>query len=156
MWKPYLLAVLALACTMASTSFANPESNCALKEVMPVGKVRHIYVRADGGLFVEVHSMNKVRDEELWAEVEFAEKLSSGNDTEFVRLPDSRAVQTGDIVEAKVIEYNELDPSPIAPESHVTKIVAKHDSVAAMAFELKLAAKSHNFQRLALSFLSDN
>ena len=150
MRKSYLLAILALTCSMASTSFANPESSYVSKGLIPVGKVRHIYVRADAGMFVEVRSMKKVHDEELWADVEFAETLSNGNDMEFMRLPESKTVQNGDIVEAEVIAYNELDPSPIAPESHVTKVVAKHDSFASMAFDLKLAAKSRKPQRIAL------
>lgn len=146
----YLAILFAVSFGVAGTGFADHEMASGSKKMEPVGKVQRIYIREDGDLFIQVSSRKKASEQELWADVRFAELLTNGRDTEFVRLPDEGTVRQGDLVEAKVIEYNELDPSPIAPESHVTKIVAKRDSVAAMAFELKLLAKTHDLKRVAL------
>ncbi len=143
MRKISLFTLCAVVCGISGNGYAGYETAFEEKNIEPVGRVEKIYVRVDGDVYVEQSAVRREPSQELWADVQFVEKTATGHEMEFVRLPEITKVRAGDIVEAKVFEYNELDPSPIMPENHVTKLVAKRNSFMAMAFDLKLQAKSN-------------
>lgn len=101
-----------------------------------VGKVEKIYIRQSNNFFIEKSLVRKPSNNEQWTEVRFATALADGRRSEIVRLPESATVEPGDLVSARLAAKRDLVRGLIPEVSRMVAVVAKHDTLAAMAFDL--------------------
>jgi hypothetical protein len=107
-----------------------------------LGKVHTIYVRVSDNLFFERKLVRPAPAQELWADVRPAQDSGKAN---LYKLPQDVKVEPADVVATR--EGDNPLVAPLIPEvSRVTHIVAKHDTIRAIAFGLP-ASKSvvHRF-----------
>ncbi len=101
-----------------------------------VGKVEKFYVRESNNFYIEKSLVRKPRDAEEWTEVRFAAPLADGRRSEIVRLPESAKVERGDLVSTQLADKRDFVRGLIPDVSRVVSLVAKHDTLAAMMFDL--------------------
>jgi hypothetical protein len=101
-----------------------------------VGKVVNIYVRESTNFYIETGLLRHAAGKQHWTEVRFAAPLADGRTSELVRLPDARAVERGDIVRAQLVDSRPFVPGLIPEVNRMVALVAKHDTIAAMMFDL--------------------
>ena len=100
-----------------------------------IGKVETVYVREARGLYFEKKLVRRAEGKELWAEIRLPQPSSGGSSSELARLPADVAIETGDLVETRIVE-----PMPqnraLLEVNQVIKVVAKHDTLPALLFGL--------------------
>jgi hypothetical protein len=102
-----------------------------------VGKVVKIYIREANNFFIETSLVRSSGNREHWTEVRFAAPLADGRKTELVRLPESTKVERGDLVSAQLAEKRDFIPGLIPEVNRMVALVAKHDTLAAMLFDMQ-------------------
>lgn len=115
-----------------------------------IGKVETVYVREGRGVYFEKKLMRRTEGRELWADVRLPRPASGAASSELARLPANAAIETGDLVETKIV-----DPMPQNRElfavNQVLKVVAKHDTLPAMLFGLSEPSPARDFPAEALA-----
>jgi hypothetical protein len=101
-----------------------------------IGKVEKLYVRQSNNFFIEKSLVRKPSSSEQWTEVRFAAPLADGRKSEIVRLPESAVVEPGDLVSTQLVAQRERVRGLIPDVNRMVAVVAKHDTLAAMAFDL--------------------
>jgi hypothetical protein len=124
-----LIAALLMAAAMPA--FAENPDGAAL-----VGKVVKIYIREANNFFIETSLVRKSAGKQYWTEVRFASPLADGRISEIVRLPDAASVERGDLVSTQLAEKRDFVRGLIPEVSRMVALVAKHDTLAAMMFDL--------------------
>ena len=101
-----------------------------------VGKVVKFYIRESNNFFIETSLLRNSGSREQWTEVRFASPLADGRMTELVRMPDNAKVERGDLVSAQLHSNRDLVPGLIPEVNRMVALVAKHDTLQAMMFDL--------------------
>lgn len=101
-----------------------------------IGKVENVYVRQSNNFYIEKTLVRRPANNEQWTEVRFAAPLADGRKSEIVRLPDATTVERGDLVSAQLAEKRDFVRGLIPEVSRMVSLVAKHDTLAAMMFDL--------------------
>jgi hypothetical protein len=102
-----------------------------------VGKVVRIYVREANNFFIETNLVRNAGGREHWTEVRFAAPLADGRQSELLRLPEATSVERGDLVSAQLAEKRAFIPGLIPEVNRMVALVAKHDTLAAMLFDMQ-------------------
>jgi hypothetical protein len=101
-----------------------------------IGKVERHYVRESPNFFIEKRLVRKPRNDEQWTEVRFAAPLADGRKSEIVRLPQTASVERGDLISTQIVDKRDAMPGLIPEENRMISLVAKHDTLAAIMFDL--------------------
>ena len=127
----HFVAVLPLA-LLAAPGLAQ-QDNAGNKN--QIGKVGTVYVREARGLYIEKNLMRRTEGKELWAEVRLPQSSGSSSSSELAKLPQDVAVETGDVVETRLVEpvYGDVAQLEV---NRVIRVVAKHDTLPAMLLGL--------------------
>jgi hypothetical protein len=99
-----------------------------------VSKVAAVYVRESRGLYIEKKLLRTSGTKELWVHVRLATALPGEAAGELFQVPPEITIEVGDLVTTR-----SGDPTPrqmnLLPEvNRVTRVVAGHDSLMAIAF----------------------
>mgnify|MGYP001474701547 CR=1 FL=1 len=100
-----------------------------------IGKVQSVYVREARGLYIEKSLIRRPEGRELWAEVRVAQPASGGVASELAKLPAHVTVDTGDVVETRLVEPVHGDVAQLEV-NRVIRVVAKFDTLPAMLLGL--------------------
>jgi hypothetical protein len=101
-----------------------------------VSKVAAVYVREARGLYYEKALLRRAEDKALWVEVRFADALTGGVKSELFLVPAGVAIERGDLVVTRAGDESPRNLNLLPDVSRVTRLVAKHDTLMAMAFGL--------------------
>ena len=122
-----LLAALAAAPGLAENTDAGAVT----------GKVVNIYVRDANNFYIEAGLVHDKAGKQQWTEVRFAAPLADGRTSEMVRMPDATIVERGDLVSTRLVEKRDSLPGLIPAVNRMVALVAKHDTLAAMLFDMQ-------------------
>jgi hypothetical protein len=93
-----------------------------------------VYVREAKGLYIEKKLLRKIEHKELWVDVRFATALPGDPKSELFQVPADIAIERGDLVATRIGEPTLRSMNLLPVVSRVTRLVARHDTLMAMAF----------------------
>jgi len=101
-----------------------------------IGKVNTVYVLEAKGLYIEKKLLRKTENKEVWVDIRLATSIPGEPTGELFQVPADIAIERGDLVATRVGDLTPRIMGLLPEVSRVTLLVAKHDTLMAMAFGL--------------------
>jgi len=108
------------------------------------GRVETVMVKQARGFFIEKKLLRKTDDKEVWVEVRFPATYLNGPDTNVFQVPENTTLERGDIVMAEVADQSPRVFKLLAGENQVTSLVARHDTLQALLFDVRSRRVAYN------------
>ena len=126
--------IIAGLLTCAAVVSANAHADNAANS--EVGKVDTVYVRQARGLFIEKKLVRKIEDKEIWVDARTADALEQHTGGEMFKVPSNLPIERGDLVAMRLGDESARALNLIPIPNQVTHLVARHDTLMAIAFGL--------------------
>ena len=130
MKRNLMIAAIAMSATIAPAYAGQDEGQSA------AGRVETVMVKEARGLYIEKKLVRKAEDKEVWVEVRFPGSGMNGAQTDLFQVPENATLERGDIVVAEVADQSPRVFSLIADVNRVTSLVARHDTLYALLFDM--------------------